>query len=106
MTLKTFTIKLISSIQYLIYYELVVLFVWLTGIDTFNSLHIEAWHRPITYLLILIAVIKLVIAFRYIPEPKLYNTFYCELDGNFAHEKCNEQCDRCKAEEKKNLETT
>ena len=26
------------------------------------------------------------------------NIFYCELDGNFAHEKCSEQCSHCKEE--------
>jgi hypothetical protein len=25
--------------------------------------------------------------------------FYCELDGNFAHRKCEEQCKHCKREE-------
>ena len=26
------------------------------------------------------------------------NIFYCELDGNFAHDRCKEQCNHCKEE--------
>lgn len=30
--------------------------------------------------------------------PSLPTHFYCELDGNFAHRKCNKQCNHCKEE--------
>ena len=26
------------------------------------------------------------------------NIFYCEISGNFAHDKCSEQCNHCKKE--------
>ena len=26
------------------------------------------------------------------------NQFYCELDGNWAHQRCKEQCNHCKEE--------
>ena len=29
------------------------------------------------------------------------NQFYCELDGNWAHLRCKEQCNHCKEEFKK-----
>ena len=29
------------------------------------------------------------------------NQFYCELDGNWAHQRCKEQCNHCKEEFKK-----
>jgi uncharacterized protein YdaU (DUF1376 family) len=29
------------------------------------------------------------------------NQFYCELDGNWAHQRCKKQCNHCKKEFKK-----
>jgi uncharacterized protein YdaU (DUF1376 family) len=34
-------------------------------------------------------------------KPVVSNQFYCELDGNWAHQRCKEQCNHCKEEFKK-----
>lgn len=31
-------------------------------------------------------------------DKSVNNSFYCELDGNFAHDKCKEQCNHCNKE--------
>ena len=31
-------------------------------------------------------------------KPAVSNQFYCELDGNFAHERCKKQCNHCSKE--------